>query len=384
MDETNVFHVTYLNKQLTLIGTAHVSNQSKALTEEVLLSQHFDAIAVELDQDRYQSIQDPARFQNTDIVEVIKQKRTGFLLANLILSQYQKKMANHLGSDLGGEMLAGIRIAKQTGAKLVLADRPVATTFLRVWRKLTFFEKLKLLVTLVFSFGDEDKVSEEQLEKMMEEDMLESALSQVRKSFPKVGEVLIDERDKVLAYNIKRAYGTEIAAVLGRAHIPGILSHLNDEEPIDEYLSIPPKSLSSKLAVWIIPLLIVGLIALGFVNGFQNGLKSLGTWVIINACASALFTALALAHPLTILTSFLLSPFSALNPFVAVGFFAGLVEAWIKKPTVRDMEALSEEFTLKGFYTNRFLRILLIVIMANLGSTLGTLLSSLGLFKNLF
>lgn len=53
---------------------------------------------------------------------------------------------------------------------------------------------------------------------------------------------------------------------------------------------------------------------------------------------------------------------------------AGLVEAYINKPKVKDFENLQEELsTIKGYFKNKVTRILLIVIFVNLGSTIGTI-----------
>ena len=55
------------------------------------------------------------------------------MLANLVLGSYQKKLADQLGTDVGQEMLQGIQAAEETGAQLVLADRSIQTTFMRIW-----------------------------------------------------------------------------------------------------------------------------------------------------------------------------------------------------------------------------------------------------------
>jgi pheromone shutdown protein TraB len=77
----------------------------------------------------------------------------------------------------------------------------------------------------------------------------------------------------------------------------------------------------------------------------------------------------------TILSAFLAAPITSLNPMVAAGWVAGLVQAWIKRPTVRDLENLPRDIgSLKTFWSNPVCRVLLVVVLANLGSTLGTII----------
>ena len=99
-------------KEITLIGTAQVSKVSAQEVKEALEEIHPDSICIELDEDRYQSLLHPGQWEQTDIVQVIKQKKTGFLLANIILSSYQKKIAKKMDISAGAEMMQGIQSAK--------------------------------------------------------------------------------------------------------------------------------------------------------------------------------------------------------------------------------------------------------------------------------
>ncbi len=383
--EENVTRLSYGSKEILLIATAHVSKESAELVKEVVDTERPDSICVELDDQRYGKLQDPKAWENTDVVKVIKSKKVGFMLINLALSSYQKKIAKNLGTAVGQEMLQGIASAKETGAQLVLADRDIQTTFLRIWRKLNIWEKCKLLFSLVFSFGDDTEVTEADLAELLKEDMLESVLKDMRKQFPKIGDILISERDRHLAYKIKNAPGKKVVAVLGGAHVPGVKDEIFKEQDIEEITTVPPKSPVTKIIGWIIPALIVGLITYGFLTNLETGFRQLTAWVLWNGALSAVFTALSLGHPLSILTAFVVAPISSLNPMLACGWFAGLVEAAIRKPTVKDVNSVPDDIlSFKGFFKNRFLRILLIVIMANIGSSLGTFIAGLDIIRNLF
>jgi pheromone shutdown-related protein TraB len=384
MDE-NITRLEYDGKTILLVATAHVSKQSVELVKQVVAEEKPDSICVELDEQRYQSIQNPKAWESMDIVKVIKEKRVGFLLANLVLSSYQKRMAKKLNTNVGQEMLQGVACAEETGAHLVLADRSIQVTFMRIWRKLNLWEKGKLIFNLLFSFLNDEDVTDEDLNRLLQEDMLESALSEMRKQFPKIGDILISERDRYLAWKIKTAPGHKVVAILGGAHVPGVKTQIFEGGDVEELATVPIKKSVSKLVGWVIPAAIMALIAYGFVVNVQTGLRQLTVWVLWTGVLAGAFTALSLAHPLSILTSLVVAPMTTLNPVLACGWFTGLVEASVRKPTVKDVNSIPEDImSLKGFFKNRFLRILVVVMMANIGSSIGTLVAGLGIIRNLF
>jgi pheromone shutdown-related protein TraB len=384
-EEENVSRLHCNGKEIILIATAHISLQSVELVKRVIEAERPDSVCVELDEDRLKNIKDPDSWKKTDIVKVIRAKKVGFLFANLLLSSYQKKMAGKLGTRVGQEMLQGMESAEAIGATLVPADRKLQTTFLRIWRKLGIFEKSKLISGLLFSFDDGDEITEDDLQELLRDDMLEAAMGDIRKKFPKVGEILINERDSYLADKIKNAPGDKVVAILGGAHVPGIREEIFKAQDTEEISKTPPASPVGKVVAWLIPILLVALIAYGFTQGASVGLHRLGTWLIWTSALAAGFTALALGHPLTVLTSLVVAPFTVLHPFLACGWFAGLVEAFIRKPTVADIEAVPEVIlSFKGFFKNRFLRIILIVAMANIGASIGTFVAGLDIIKSLF
>lgn len=384
MSDTNVTNLHYQGKEIILIATAHVSKESVLLVKQVIEDEKPDSVCIELDEGRYQNIQNPQAWENTDIVKVIKSNRVGFLLVNLVLSSYQKRIAKQLGSAVGGEMIQGIESAKQIEANLVLADRDIQTTFLRIWRKLSLWEKAKLMISLIFSFDDDKEVSQQDLKELMQSDMLESVMSGMKKQFPKIGEILINERDQFLASKIKNAPGPKVVAVLGGAHVPGIKGEIFKEQDLETISLVPPKSKVSKIAGWMIPVSILAMIAYAFAVNIQTGLQQLSVWVLWTGIWAAGFTALSLGHPLSILTSFIAAPFTTIHPLLACGWFTGIVEASLKKPTVQDVHNIPTDiFSFKGFFRNRFLKILLVVLMANIGASIGTLIAGTNLIKNL-
>ncbi|HZG72872.1 MAG TPA: TraB/GumN family protein [Chondromyces sp.] len=375
MSEQNITRIHLDGKEIILIGTAHVSKQSAEQVKEVIEAERPDSVCIELDKQRYQSIKDKNKWRNMDIFQVIKEKKASLLLINLVISSFQNRMAKQFGIQAGQEMIQGIESAKEVGANLVLADRNIQITFSRIWGGIGFKGKMTLLTQLIASIFSDETISEEELEKMKNQDMINAILQDFTETFPKLKKPLIDERDQFLAQKIKEAPGDKVVAVLGAAHVPGIKEEIKKEHDLARLNEIPPKSKAPKIIGWSIPILILAVVAYTFFSNPSAGLQQTISWVLWNGSLSAIGAAIALGHPLAILTAFIAAPITSLNPLLAAGWFAGLVQAYIRRPSVRDFETLSEDvFSVKGFWNNTVTRILLVVVLSNLGSSLGTMI----------
>ena len=373
MVEENITRIDLDGKEYILIGTAHVSKHSAEQVKAVIEAERPDSVCVELDEQRYQTITEGSKWKEMDIIQVIKQKRASLLLMNLAISSFQNRMAKELGIKAGQEMIQGIESAKETGANLVLADRNIQITFARIWGSIGLKGKALLLSQVIAGIFSRESISEEELEKMKNQDTINAMLNEFTETFPKLKTPLIDERDQYLAQKIKDAPGKKIVAVLGAAHVPGIKEEIKKEQDLARLTAIPPKSKLPKIIGWSIPVLILAIIAYTFFANPSAGVSQTISWILWNGSLSAIGAAIAMGHPLTILTAFIVAPITSLNPLLAAGWFAGLTQAYIRRPSVKDFETLSEDvFSVKGFWNNKVSRILLIVVLSNLGSSLGT------------
>ncbi|MFU0789620.1 MAG: TraB/GumN family protein [Virgibacillus proomii] len=382
MTEDNITRIHIGDKEYILIGTAHVSKHSAEQVKEVIEIEKPDAVCVELDEQRYQSLKDENKWKNMDIFKVIKEKKASLLLMNLAISSFQKRMAKQFGINPGQEMIQGIESAKEIGAELVLADRNIQITFSRIWHNIGLKGKALLLTQVIASIFSNESISEEELEKMKQQDTINTILQEFTDSFPKLKKPLIDERDQYLAQKIKEAPGNKVVAVLGAAHVPGITEQIQKEHDLTKLRELPPKSKLPKLIGWSIPVFILAIILYTFLSNPAAGWEQTLSWIIWNGGLSAIGAILALGHPLTILTAFVVAPITSLNPLLAAGWFAGFVQAYVRRPHVSDFESLSEDvFTVKGFWRNKVTRVLLIVMLANIGSSLGTFIGGVDVIR---
>lgn len=371
----NVTRINSGDKEIILIGTAHVSPKSVEEVREVIETEKPDTVCVELDEQRYQAVMNRKKWQETDIIKIIKEKKATFLLINLVLSSYQKRLAKQFNINPGQEMIQGIQSAREIGAELVLADRDIRVTFSRIWRGLSLWNKLKLLFSIVVSIFSDETITEEELEKLKSQDILDAVLSEFTSAFPQLRVPLLDERDQYLAQKIKEAPGRKIVAVLGAAHVAGVKKEINREHDLSALSSVPPGSRLTKAILWLIPLLIIGIIVYTFLSNPSAGIYQVLSWVLWNGSIAAIGAALAFAHPLAIATAFVVSPISSLNPLLAAGWFAGLVQVFVCRPSVEAFENLAEDvLSLKGFWTNKVTRVLLVIALTNVGSTAGAFL----------
>lgn len=369
--------VTVDGKRIYLVGTAHVSRESVRDVRETIEIVKPDAVCVELCEGRYQAIVRREAWKKMDIFKIIKEKKALFLLIQLIMTAFYRRIGEKLGVEPGAEMLEGIRQAEKNGADLVLADRDIQITLKRVWGHLNCWNKLKMMAQLLGSLLAGGDIDAALIEEMKKHDQLENILKIFADSFPEVKKRLLDERDVYLSQKIKQAPGSTVVAVVGAAHVPGIRHHIREDVPLEPLTETPPKSRIMPVLKWVIPALIVGLLVLGFFKGGrEHSVESIYIWILINGTLSAMGAAAALAHPLTVLASFIAAPITSLNPMIAAGWVAGMVQAWVKKPTVMDLEDLPQSIsTVKGFWRNPVSRILLVVVLANAGSALGTFIA---------
>ena len=367
-------------RTITLIGTAHVSKESIEEVENVIREIKPDCACIELDEKRAEAIQNPDKYSQLDIIKVLKNHHGFLLLANLILASFQRRMGQNVGVKPGDEMLAAMKVAAELNIPSAMVDRPIQITLKRAWAKNSFWGKMKLLALLLSSAFSKEEVDPSEIENLKNNSEMDSMMNELSKDMPVIKEVLIDERDKYLASKIWEASGNNLVAVLGAGHLPGVMAHLeklaagSENSDVTEISQIPPKGIAGKLVMWAIPVCIIGLIVAGFVyGGAKAGAQMLTTWVLWNAVPAALLSLAAAAHPLTILVAFVGAPFTSLCPFIGIGFCTAFVQAIVCKPKVSDMENLQNDVTsVKGFYRNRILRILLIFILSSLGSSLGT------------
>lgn len=367
-------------KEIILVGTAHVSGESVNEVKTVIETENPDRICLELDQGRWNSITSGARYKETDIAGIIKEGKGFLFLANLVLASFQKKLGTQTGSAPGMEIVGAGQLAIEKGIPYSLCDREISVTLKRAWAKSDVKNRCKLIGALISAAFDKEELSPEDLEKLKQQDVMQSMMEDLAKELPAAKEVLIDERDRYLASSIYQAEGNKLVAVIGAGHAPGIVKTFEklEKEEISTDVSdinfVPPSRKSSKIFQWIIPAAIIAVVVvLGVRKGWDQGLRAFGLWALANSGSTLISAIISGAHPLNWLVAAVTAPFAALNPVVGVGIFTGVTEAKLRKPRVVDFENLTTDTeSFKGWFRNRVLHALVVFFATSIGSIIGT------------
>ncbi len=379
--------------KVTLLGTAHVSKASAEQVEKMLATGDYDAVAVELCPSRHQAISNPDSLAKMDLFQVIKEGKATMVAASLALGAYQQRLADQFGIEPGAEMRMAVNRAGESHLPVLLIDREIGVTLKRVYSNIPWWKRMNLISGLIGSVVTKEKVTEEEVERLKEGDMLESSFSQFAEQSREMFIPLIDERDRYMAARIRQEMEAgehkHLLAVLGAGHLKGIENYLGQLErnptvEIEQLEKLPTPSKWPKLIPWLIVALVLTGFAIGFSRNSELGWQLVMDWVLINGGLSALGALIAGAHPLTVLTAFVAAPLTSLNPTIGAGMVTAAVETWIRKPTVADFSAIRRDTVhLKGWWKNRVTRILLVFLLSTLGSAIGTYVAGFRILERL-
>ena len=371
--------------EIIIVGTAHVSEKSVQEVVSKIEEVRPDIVAVELCPARYRALTGQEEDKEIKISELLSGGRLSFFLVQLFLGYIQRKIGDEMGVKPGSEMLAAIEAAKRTGARVALVDRDVGITIQRFWAAMGFWGKIKLVGSLIpaaIGWGEE----EIDIDSITQEDIVSQLIGEFRKiSPPGAANALVDERDAYLARNlILLSKQGRVLAVVGAGHREGITKHLAHPENIPDLEGLnekPGKKRITFVKVFgvLISLLVLAIVALVLIvaQSSHNGLQAAVIWFFVTGGLSALGVLLAGGHPLSALTALMVAWLTTLIPFIAAGWFAGMVEAWKIKPTVADLKRLAQADSFKQMMQNRLGKVILVTALSNLGAMTGVIIAGI-------
>ncbi|ROO31162.1 TraB/GumN family protein [Salinisphaera japonica] len=379
-------------REYLLLGTAHVSRASADEVRAEIETGDYDEIAIELCDARHATLTRQAEVAEMDLFAVIRKGQAGMVAASLALGAYQQRLADQFGIEPGAEMRAAINAAEAGNTPLSLVDRNIGITLKRVYRNIPWWQRATVLTGLATSLVSSDKISEDDIEKLKEGDMLESTFNEFAAESSAMHAALIDERDQYMAAKLLagRADAGRTLVVIGAGHLKGLAGYLEAgmDDPaarVSTLDTVPPGARWVRWIPWIVVALVFAGFALGFSKSAGLGQQLVIEWVVINGALSALGTAVALGHPLSIVTAFIAAPITSLNPTIGAGMVVAAAEVWLRKPRVGDFSTLKADVTsLRGWWRNRVSRTLLVFLGATLGSAAGTYIAGFRIVGQLF
>lgn len=221
---------------MLLIGAAHVVDLEGAL-RRVLADRPLDGVAVELDAERAQALLNPP--------EPGARGRSQAPIVLKLWAHLQRRLGEEIGGGMAGaEMVAAAKIANERRLPLLLIDDPIRETLPRLLRSLSFKERVGMVVGAIVGLVVPTRVVQNQLDKYNEAP--EPVLDEMRRAYPGIARVLIDERNEHMADRLaearRRGIG-RIAAVVGDAHVAGLAEALSrrgiptDRLPLSQLLA---------------------------------------------------------------------------------------------------------------------------------------------------
>jgi pheromone shutdown-related protein TraB len=383
-----VVFVERKDQRILLVGTAHISQHSVDLVQQVIEQEQPDLVCIELDEKRYTALSQPQQWENLDLRQIIRNKQLSTLMVSMILATYQKKLGGQLGVQPGKELLTAAQTAERHGIPIELCDRDVRITLRRAWKATSFFKKGYLLATLLGSLFDKTELDEKKLAQLRQKDALSELMEEIGTALPAAKVALIDERDIFMAEKIKNSSGNRIVAVVGAGHLAGIGQALQEDhsDKMSEISTIPPVSRNWKIIGWAIPVaIILALVAIGFRQGSGAMGANALYWILANGIPSALGALLAWAHPATVLSAFAAAPVTSLTPVIGAGYVCAFVQVMTQPPVVKEFEMVSQDIgSLRGWWRNKLLRVFLVFVLTGLGSSIGTWVGGYRIFSSLF
>ena len=365
--------------EIVIVGTAHVSEKSVQEVVGKIEQLRPDIVAVELCLARYRAITGQEEEREIKISELLSGGKLYLLLVQWFLAYIQRKMGEEMGVKPGSEMLAAIEAAKKSGARAALVDRDISITIQRFWSAMSLLDKARLVWSLLpaaFGRGGDEEID---IDSITQDDIVSQMISEFRKISPGAANVLVDERDAFLARNLYLlSKQGRVLAVVGAGHREGITRHLEHPEkiPAMERLNEKPgrKITLIKVLGVVFSLLILATVVLVLITAqsSESMLEALLIWFVFTGGLSALGVLLARGHPLSALTALMVAWMTTLNPFVAAGWFAGMVEAWKIKPTVSDLKSLASADSFSQMLENRLFKVIWVAALSNLGAMAGT------------
>ena len=373
----------FLNRELlTIIGTAHVSEESVNEVKDAIYEQHPDIVAIELDRGRYIKIRNKMRDveedDNIQITRIIKENKVGLFLVSTLLGYFQSKIGTEVDVDPGSEMIGAIEACEDLNIPIALIDREINTTLQRALNKMGFMEKAKFgygLIASVLGFDDEEEDID--IEDLKNSENIDDMMEMFKDEAPSVYEVLVHERDAYLAGKIMQIPYEHVIAVVGAGHKPGIekyldnpetLPNLKELEVINDKKGIP----WLKIFLAMIPILFVVIFFLAFFNGI-NITGNIYEFIVISVIMGFIGSILSGSKIQSAIVGGIVAPLTIIHPLLAAGWFSGLTEAKYRNVRQSDIKNLAKIESLKDLWHNNIFRILLVVIGTNLGVSLATL-----------
>lgn len=221
-------------KNLTILGTSHISKESVKQVETQIIKNNPKIIALELDKKRFCALvsnrKDKLRFSDIRRIGI-----KGYIF-NILGAWIERKLGESVGVLPGTEMRAAIRLAKKTKAQVALIDQDIEITLKKLSKRLTWKEKFRFLKDLIKGLIFREPEIKFDIRKVPSEEVIKKLIQEVKKKYPSIYLTLIEERNNIMAKNLYNLITThpdkQILAIIGAGHEQDILNIIKNVKNI--------------------------------------------------------------------------------------------------------------------------------------------------------
>jgi len=211
--------------EIVLVPTSHIARQSLENVRMVIEKEKPDCVAVELDLNRYLAIKEG----EASVLETLKALGFFTFLLYWILKRLQSWLGKKLGILPGSEMIHAVEVARKTNARIAFIDRDIRVTLLRI-KNISWKEKAKLILflfkglTIDYILLKTKRGERIDLSKVPPKELINQAMFLMKKEFPQLYRILVEERNLYMAVNLRHLSKQfkKIVAVTGAGHTDGL------------------------------------------------------------------------------------------------------------------------------------------------------------------
>ena len=218
-------------KNLVFLGTSHIAKQSLDEVKEAIEREKPDIVAIELDRARLGALL--GKGQRKVNLRSIRQIGIKGFIFSLFGAWAEKKLGKLVGVSPGSEMKQAVSLARKNNMKIALIDQDIRITLNKFSNAITWKEKWNFVADIAKAFFVRDKELQFDLRKVPEKKMIKKLVEKLKSRYPNVHKVLIEERNAVLANNIKKLMNAEpdkkILIIMGAGHVDDVVGLIKNE-----------------------------------------------------------------------------------------------------------------------------------------------------------
>ena len=217
-------------KNLVFLGTSHIAKQSLKEVKKCIEEEKPEIIALELDKKRLNALMSKAS-RKIELRNIKQVGLKGFLFS-LFGAWAERKLGKLVGVAPGSEMKQAVKSARKGKIEIALIDQDIEVTLRRLSNSITRKEKMNFIIDLLKALFMRKKEVEFDLSTVPNKKIIRKLTNKLKQHYPNLYKVLIEERNKVIAENIRKLMNSvpdkKILVIIGAGHVDDVLELLKE------------------------------------------------------------------------------------------------------------------------------------------------------------